>query len=313
MGGDGNAKLHRQQARQTNTCAQRGEVQNCNLMDGSALREWMRLVMKEMGWSARQWAEAASTSPSNITRFLSRDDAAFPTMRTLSKLALAAGRDVPLLSVTEKAMTTGLAPEKAKTPEYTAVRYWTKEWGDRKIPIDQVKLDLNVRRARRKKAPSENTLLARPSNPKMIWPGTNADTIGVYATAKGHDGRIILSYEPIAIISRPEPLRGMRGGFGFYVVDTTMVPRYELGDLVLVRQFSDPDDDDDVAVVEPRDAITHTITMGRLKGSSADRFWVTQLNPSRTIEILGKRSKALVIVGRYNRSRWPHHLALQGD
>lgn len=58
-----------------------------NKMARRALRVWIRQVLDEKGWSAREWAMAAGTTPTNITRLLSTDDAPLPTAATLMRLA----------------------------------------------------------------------------------------------------------------------------------------------------------------------------------------------------------------------------------
>lgn len=57
----------------------------------SAIVTWMRDVLASRGWSAEQWARAAGTSPTNITRLLSAKDASLPSSETLALLASAAG------------------------------------------------------------------------------------------------------------------------------------------------------------------------------------------------------------------------------
>lgn len=60
-----------------------------------ALRErlatWMRTVMERNEWSAEEWARRANTAATNITRFLRAEQGFMPTVRTLAKLANAAG------------------------------------------------------------------------------------------------------------------------------------------------------------------------------------------------------------------------------
>ena len=74
---------------------------------------WMTEVMQSQGWTAKDWATRADTSPSNITRFMSKitEGKHVPSPGTIEKLAQAAGsapqlfswsidsdRSVPLLS-----------------------------------------------------------------------------------------------------------------------------------------------------------------------------------------------------------------------
>jgi transcriptional regulator with XRE-family HTH domain len=58
------------------------------------LRKWMTDVMQEREWNAQEWARKASTSPTNITRFLRGSDH-IPSYATLIKLAIAAGKPIP--------------------------------------------------------------------------------------------------------------------------------------------------------------------------------------------------------------------------
>jgi transcriptional regulator with XRE-family HTH domain len=56
------------------------------------LKAWLRDVMKQRDWTAERWAREASIAPTTITRFLNTDDPArTPSVRTLEKLARAAG------------------------------------------------------------------------------------------------------------------------------------------------------------------------------------------------------------------------------
>lgn len=68
----------------------------CNIV-----RVWMRDVLAEKGWSANEWALAASTSPTNITRMLSGASASPPSAETLLKLSRIAGSQPNFLSLGE--------------------------------------------------------------------------------------------------------------------------------------------------------------------------------------------------------------------
>ena len=63
------------------------------------LVEWLRDVMRENDWSAEDWARHAGTSPTNLTRLLSRDDASLPGTETLFKLSRAAGSQPDLIGL----------------------------------------------------------------------------------------------------------------------------------------------------------------------------------------------------------------------
>ncbi len=53
----------------------------------NAVRVWLRQVMENKNWSAREWALAANTSPTNITRLLDPLNKTAPSIETVAKLA----------------------------------------------------------------------------------------------------------------------------------------------------------------------------------------------------------------------------------
>ena len=60
------------------------------------IAKWMHGVMGEQGWSASEWSRQASTSPTNITRFLKAMAEGskivhVPSSTTIAKLARVAG------------------------------------------------------------------------------------------------------------------------------------------------------------------------------------------------------------------------------
>lgn len=61
-----------------------------NEMARRSVRVWMRQVLETKGWTANEWAKAAGTSPTNITRLLNSQTATVPTAATLMKLAIVA-------------------------------------------------------------------------------------------------------------------------------------------------------------------------------------------------------------------------------
>lgn len=83
-----------------NAGMQRAEIlQHCEtapMNKRGELQAWMRAVMDRKDWSARHWAIKAGVAPTTVTRFLSRDDASFPTYDTLAKLVEHAPTDLPV-------------------------------------------------------------------------------------------------------------------------------------------------------------------------------------------------------------------------
>ncbi|MGB2069371.1 MAG: hypothetical protein ACPHY9_07440 [Candidatus Puniceispirillaceae bacterium] len=64
--------------------------------------DWMHLVMDRMDMTANQWAKAANTSPTNITRFLKPGSKFIPSTRTLAKLSVVAGTSPPFHGTSEQ-------------------------------------------------------------------------------------------------------------------------------------------------------------------------------------------------------------------
>lgn len=64
------------------------------------VRAWMRSVLEDKGWTANEWAVAAGTSPTNITRLLS-GEGSVPTVETIMKLARIARTQPNMIRVGE--------------------------------------------------------------------------------------------------------------------------------------------------------------------------------------------------------------------
>lgn len=65
----------------------------------NAVRVWIRQVLDDKGWSANQWANAAGTTPTNVTRLLSPTNTSVPNMETVMKLARVARSQPNLMGV----------------------------------------------------------------------------------------------------------------------------------------------------------------------------------------------------------------------
>ena len=71
-------------------------MQDSTDMARRIVRAWMRSVLEDKGWSANEWAKAASTSSTNITRMLG-PKGNVPNVETLMKLARVAGSQPNLI------------------------------------------------------------------------------------------------------------------------------------------------------------------------------------------------------------------------
>lgn len=91
----------------------------------NAVREWMRKVLQEKGWTAAEWARRAGTTPTNITRVLSPTATIVPKGETLALLARAAGSQ-PQLSPLKDMTASVQVPFLSKDPAYwyTSSQFW---------------------------------------------------------------------------------------------------------------------------------------------------------------------------------------------
>ena len=71
----------------------------------ATIRSWMRRVMQERDWKAADWARAANTSATNITRFMNGTADHVPSSRTIATLAKAAGYGPDYLDLGSRKLT----------------------------------------------------------------------------------------------------------------------------------------------------------------------------------------------------------------
>ncbi|WP_207483156.1 S24 family peptidase [Arenibaculum pallidiluteum] len=131
----------------------------------------------------------------------------------------------------------------------------------------------------------------------------------VYASAQGGPGTMLISYEPIEWVKRPEPLFGVPRGFALYVVGDSMTPAYEQGDSILVHPTRPPLPGDDVLVVlgAAEDGMYEAMVK-RLVAMDHQRLKLRQWNPPPgeepefeipRVDVTGIH----LVVGKYNRRR----------
>jgi phage repressor protein C with HTH and peptisase S24 domain len=234
-------------------------------IDRGELRGWMSRVMAETGWSAAQWAEKANTSASNITRFLKDDGASMPKTVTLDKL--------------ESVVPQTLRRQDSAAPIIRP--------GERKLLKSQ------------KREPEVD--LQRP----IVGPiSEGKPDFAIYASAEGGNGEMIISFDPIEYVNRPLFLENVPGAYGFYCVGVSMSPRYEQGDMLLVRPGRPVSPGDDVLVILVSETNEHSALVKRFERWKGDTLHLRQLNPKRTVTLpRAKVHSVNLIVGRYNRSR----------
>lgn len=129
-----------------------------------------------------------------------------------------------------------------------------------------------------------------------------ARDLPVYASAEGGPSGMLVTWEPIEYVRRPEPLMRVAGGFGVYVVGDSMAPAYEHGDRILVHPSKFPRRGDDVFLVKQIDGHAAGLVK-RLLSWNGEDWRLRQYNPPEDFTLPRHEwTQALVIVGRYNRS-----------
>jgi phage repressor protein C with HTH and peptisase S24 domain len=66
------------------------------------------------------------------------------------------------------------------------------------------------------------------------------DDLPVYASTQGGPGVVIVSHDPVDWVARPEPLARVRDGYGVIVLEDSMAPEFEPGDIALVHPHKPP-------------------------------------------------------------------------
>lgn len=126
----------------------------------------------------------------------------------------------------------------------------------------------------------------------------------IYASAQGgSNGTMILDFTPIDHVARPSTLSNATDAFGFYVVEESMSPVYEHGDMVIVKPGLPPRAGANaVFIKEAEDGSTYALVK-RLESWTAQAWNVTQFYPKRKTFTLDRKewSKCLIIVVKHER------------
>lgn len=137
-------------------------------------------------------------------------------------------------------------------------------------------------------APQEGPVLGRADMP-------------VFASAEGGDGEVLVTYEPIDYIRRPAFLEHVRDAFAMYVVNDSMSPRFEPGDLLLVNPGKPVRPRDDVLVVLSADGVEHRMLVKRLVKRTREKVVLQQFNPRGEFSLPADQVVQLLrVVGIYS-------------
>lgn len=166
------------------------------------------------------------------------------------------------------------------------------------------------RRLRLDEAPKVEAFFgrARPSPNVEPRPGDGAEdpdlaprNLPVYASAQGGETGMVITYEPIEYMRRPQNLEGVLDAFAFYVVGDSMSPRFRHGERLLVHPKRPPRPGEDVLLILKGGGEADFNAMVKTYvGQSRSAVTVSQYNPPREFEIAkADIDGLLLIVGSY--------------
>jgi phage repressor protein C with HTH and peptisase S24 domain len=140
--------------------------------------------------------------------------------------------------------------------------------------------------------------------PKLI-PGNelvgDQRDLPVYAAAKGGDGHVIITFDPISYMKMPAVLQGVKGGYGLLLSGDSMVPAYRPGETALVNPNLPPMRDEDVILYHTSEMDENEAIIKRLVGFNDREWMLEQYNPHKEFkEFRGDWPVCHRVVGKYN-------------
>ncbi len=132
---------------------------------------------------------------------------------------------------------------------------------------------------------------------------TDESDLPIYGSVQDDGNETAIAYaDPIDHVRRPEPLLSARDGYGCYVIDDTMSPAFERGDLLLVHPDRPARPGDDCLFVQDSANRTRRVQLKRLLRITSESWSVRQFNPPRDFDLdRGDWQKAQLVVGKYSR------------
>lgn len=148
---------------------------------------------------------------------------------------------------------------------------------------------------------TEGRQVDAPQNTGSIEPvrySARAD-LPVYESAQGGPGGMVITYEPIEFIRRPDFLEHVKDAFAFYVIGDSMSPRFEQGERLLVHPKRPPRPGRDVLVVfKNGDGPEHNAMVKRLVKIGPDNLTLKQFNPPKVFDVdMARVSNIFTILG----------------
>lgn len=239
----------------------------------------------------RNTTNVVSLSTMNVVEIGNNGCSIFPSMKTLGE-ALRAARDEKDWSQHQLARLVEATQQQiAKVERGETLRPKNLPELNKALGVD---LLASVKEGRLVHlAPAAN---AEPGSPV---PSAKKD-LPVYASAQGGSDGMLISYDAIEWVERPERLIGVPGAFAMYVVNDSMEPKYSQGDLLLIHPSRPVRKGDSVLCVKASDDTEYAALVKEFVRADSEKVVLKQYNPDRTFQISRKEIKGLhLVVGAY--------------
>lgn len=155
-------------------------------------------------------------------------------------------------------------------------------------------LGLNVNRA--------VSMTAEPGDviPKELLVGEKG--MPLYTSTEGGDGSIIVNFDPIDYLRWPAPLLHVPEGFGVLVVEESMCPVFEPGDIALVNPRALPRKGKNCVLLGPEVGRPQVRSLIKRYQSQTEHKWrVSQWNPPSEFDLAkGDWPRCYAVVGKYD-------------
>lgn len=124
----------------------------------------------------------------------------------------------------------------------------------------------------------------------------------LYSATEGGAGATIVNFEPIDYLKWPAPLLHVPDGFGVLVVEESMFPVFEPGDIALVNPRITPRKGKNCVLLGPDTGRPQVKSLIKRFVSQGDSTWrVEQWNPQETFELAkADWPRCFSVVGKYD-------------
>lgn len=147
----------------------------------------------------------------------------------------------------------------------------------------------------------------KPVDAPILFPGSSlvgSQDMPVYAAAMGGAGHLVVDFNVIEYVGRPEPLARVKDGYGILVNGESMVPAYRPGDIALVHPHLPPAHDEDVILyrIPPHTGAEFEAILKHLVSWDDRRWRLEQYQPPKQFhENRANWQVCHRVVGRYRR------------